>query len=69
MPLALYPFTADMIVSGCTLIWGTLTLCTAWAGNYSHMIAIRLLLGFFEGTSSSILHTVLSHVAHIIAQS
>lgn len=38
-------------VSGTTFCWGILTLCTAWAGSYEHLIAIRILLGVFEGMS------------------
>lgn len=37
------------IVSGTTFCWGVLTLSTAWAGSYEHLIAIRVLLGVFEG--------------------
>lgn len=38
-------------VSGTTFCWGVLTLCTAWADSYEHLIAIRVLLGVFEGAS------------------
>lgn len=41
------------LVSGTTFCWGLLTLCTAWAGTYEHMIVLRVLLGVFEGILSS----------------
>lgn len=43
---------ADVSVSGTTLVWGGLTLGTAWAKNYQHLMAIRVLLGVFEGMSA-----------------
>ncbi|KAI9634393.1 major facilitator superfamily domain-containing protein [Dioszegia hungarica] len=37
-----------IVLSGTTLVWGGLTLGTAWAKNYQHLMAIRVLLGVFE---------------------
>lgn len=44
---------ADIVVSSTTFVWGILTLGTAWAKNYQQLMAIRVLLGVFEGESSS----------------
>jgi MFS family permease len=38
-----------VLLSFSTLVWGTLTIATAWATTYEHLIAIRVLLGMFEG--------------------
>lgn len=35
-------------VAGSTAAWGALTIGTAWAKDYKHLIIIRLLVGLFE---------------------
>lgn len=35
-------------VSASCLTWGAITMGTAWAKEYTHLIAIRVLLGVFE---------------------
>lgn len=37
------------LMSGCLFVFGVISLCTAWVKNYGHLIAVRLLLGAFEG--------------------
>ena len=41
-------FLVDLQVSASVVSWGNITLATAWAGNYHHLIAIRVLLGVME---------------------
>lgn len=38
-----------LMMSFCLLSFGIISLCTAWVKNYGHLIAVRLLLGAFEG--------------------
>lgn len=37
------------MMSCCLLAFGVISLCTAWVKNYGQLIAVRLLLGAFEG--------------------
>lgn len=37
------------MMSVCLLIFGIISLCTAWIKTYGHLLAVRLLLGAFEG--------------------
>lgn len=38
------------MMSFCLLCFGAISLGTAWAKNYAHLLVVRLLLGAFEGT-------------------
>lgn len=37
------------MISICLFAFGLISLCTAWIKNYGHLIAVRVLLGAFEG--------------------
>ncbi|EDO16034.1 hypothetical protein Kpol_1067p6 [Vanderwaltozyma polyspora DSM 70294] len=38
-----------VMMSSCLLIFGAISLGSAWCKNYGHLLAVRLLLGCFEG--------------------
>jgi hypothetical protein len=59
------PITIDDAVSGCTVAWGTLTIATAWAGNFHGLVALRVLLGVFEGRSALSLVILLTSQASL----
>ncbi|KAM0755613.1 MFS general substrate transporter [Meredithblackwellia eburnea MCA 4105] len=52
--------TPRILLSVSTLCWGVLTLSTAWATSYDHMIAIRVLLGVTEAGLFPCLNLVLA---------
>lgn len=39
----------NQMMSICLLVFGVISLCTAWIKNYGQLIAVRVLLGAFEG--------------------
>ncbi|AMD21192.1 HEL088Wp [Eremothecium sinecaudum] len=40
---------APVMMSACVIGFGAISLCTAWVKNYGQLLAMRLILGLFEG--------------------
>jgi predicted MFS family arabinose efflux permease len=47
--VALKKMTARVLLGGSTVVFGAITLGTAFATEWSHVMACRVLLGWFEG--------------------
>lgn len=47
-PILIKTFTPKFTMSFAILSFGVITICTAWAGNFGGLVALRLMLGFSE---------------------